>query len=302
LLSNVYDDNWQSYAMVIDESSQNNLEIVYEKPIHSTSNSIWKVKIGDNIKEFATPQRCWDYSETELVLLISVMKNYQNYNGIYLACNRVYNGMSGFYPITGIFTNELKVYEEAMIWTIDECGEPTCSDGNKKCIAELGYICENGDWVVGGDLECAVDDECSIGEEKCEGQASFICSNKEWTYDGLIDGKCGYVEEECINGDEQCEGQYNFICEDNDWTIEGLVDGKCGYESPDCTAGNKKCIAELSYICENGIWVVGGDLECAEGFDWDKVLFKIGEFEVTLIILLLGIGGLILVLYILNRK
>ena len=60
-------------------------------------------------------------------------------------------------------------------------------EGAEHCVLPTYLSVNDGTW-------CGVE-ECSIGEIKCEGQNYYICSNGDWLNNGLVDGKCGYVDD-----------------------------------------------------------------------------------------------------------
>jgi hypothetical protein len=76
----------------------------------------------------------------------------------------------------------------------------------------------------------------------------------------------------CSSGQTKCEGTTYFSCSNNNWASQGLVNGKCGYTSST------------------------GEQEETSSFDLNQVLFKIGDFEVTLLIFLIGIIFIIFII------
>jgi hypothetical protein len=83
----------------------------------------------------------------------------------------------------------------------------------------------------------------------------------------------------CSSGQTKCEGTTYFSCSSNNWVSQGLVNGKCGYTSS-----------------------TGEQEEETSTFDLNKVLFKIGDFEVTILIFLIAVIIIIFLLNIGRRK
>ena len=86
-------------------------------------------------------------------------------------------------------------------------------------------------------------------------------------------------EPECTENEEDCSGTVLIRCENNAWANKGEVDGKCGYEIEEDDVDDEDDAEESS-------------------FDLDQVLFNLGDFEITFLILLISVGGLIIILII----
>ncbi len=112
----------------------------------------------------------------------------------------------------------------------------------------------------------------------------------------------GNQNQTCTSSQTKCEGTTYFTCSNNNWVSQGLVDGKCGYIGPakSCSS-NSDC---QSLTCGN--WVAtcsSGYCECKQSeipsFDINMVLFSIGGFQVTLLMVLI-VGGLLVLILILK--
>lgn len=226
-----------------------------------------------------------------------------------------YDSINDNYKVRmALFADDLCVADVTFI--LDEC-----SESETKCSGKDYYTCENKLWsnqgiVVG---ECGV--ECLSGD-KCEGTDYYVCENNQWVPEGLTIGECGI---ECLFGDTECDGTVYFTCSNNLWVSEGEVEGHCGYstgEDPvdECSIGDTTCDGTEYFICLNGEWDSeglvdgkcgytlpdGGDDGTGDGsgtepsgdstLEWDKVIFTLGDFEVTLLILVVLAGALLLLL------
>lgn len=89
-----------------------------------------------------------------------------------------------------------------------------------------------------------------------------------------ISSSGGGDEDECSAGQTKCESTTYYTCSSGDWESQGEVIGQCGY-------------GDGSGDGDNG----NGDYE-PPTFDLDMILFSLGEFAVTLKLLLILVGGL----------
>jgi len=185
------------------------------------------------------------------------------------------------------------------------CGDNICQTNNvrQETLATCPEDCENYVPI------------CTNGQSKCQGTEYFICKGEEWDSKGNINGLCGYSR--CTYGDTTCINQYFYTCPNGEWSSMGLVDGKCGYSvynpgdentaSESCSPGNTTCINQYFYSCVSGEWVSNGlvDGQCGytspeaeqteTSLSLSSVIFTIGGFEVTLLMLLI-LGGAIFAL------
>jgi hypothetical protein len=80
----------------------------------------------------------------------------------------------------------------------------------------------------------------------------------------------------CSTGQTKCEGTIYYTCSNNAWFSQGEVDGYCGYTE------------------------TGEETEVPT-FELGMVLFKIGNFEVTLLYILIALGGLFIIKLVLGK-
>lgn len=75
----------------------------------------------------------------------------------------------------------------------------------------------------------------------------------------------------CSAGQTKCEGTTSYTCSNSDWQSQGLIDGKCGYTG------------------------ITDEPTTPPTFELGMVLFKLGTFSVTLLTVLIAVGGLFII-------
>lgn len=202
-------------------------------------------------------------------------------------------------PVLGKICQEGDVYEKTQL---KNCAVTECIN------IGFGYnLLENCSEECTETFECQNDSDCDSGKVCSNGECStqfhaFIISLFS-TSEIPLNAYCSSLTDEpCEIGTENCTGFTLLKCENNQWENLGNVLGKCNYTSNQtvCTMDAKVCSDGSSvsrnaddncnfYSCPSSNWL-------------DKVLFKIGDFDVKGLHLLMFIVFVIVLFAIAGRK
>lgn len=92
---------------------------------------------------------------------------------------------------------------------------------------------------------------------------------------------------DCSGSETKCESTEYFTCSNGDWSSQGEVEGHCGYVVDSGDNGNDGNNTDDGSNNNND-----GD----SSINWDNVLFKIGDFEVTFLMFAILVAVLILII------
>ena len=157
-----------------------------------------------------------------------------------------------------------------------ECieGEQKCCNTSNRynCIDGTGikqWVCSGGQWTVTGDNPlCQSSGQiCTAGQTRCVGSSYYICPNGKWKFEGLKNGKCGYVIPQiCTPNNYLCENNVYKKCS-SDGTSKSTINTCTSAQSCDvskggcytpttqiCTSGQTKCEGYNKYTCSNNAW------------------------------------------------
>jgi len=151
-------------------------------------------------------------------------------------------------------------------------------DGNSKPITikapSSGSCTFSGDYKFGEDNTVNFQSKtvtvqgggsCTTGQTKCESTTAYNCVGNAWVSQGELHGRCGFTD---------CQG-----------LTYDITDNECVEVT--CTGlGEYDTLA----LCEEAL-----DGSGTPSFEWGMVLFEIGDFEVTLMILLISFGSLFVI-------
>jgi len=236
--------------------------------------------------------KCCSYSDTYCqdvsggTLLFTCTKiNYQNGSFAY---NRFFN----FGNISNCQSNVLtRIY-----YSLPDCdsvykkiADKTSNDYSEMidCIHNRNlfkYVSDNNQIT---DYVCS----CQTGKWSCSGFTYFLCENSQWTNKGIITGQCG----------KNCNG------------LGGRAYEYCMYANSNYTKPDKSCdiyipptptcLDGIKNGVETGIDCGGSCNDCGtngttDGFSLNNTFIKIGDFNITWLMLLIAIAIIVLLIVI----
>ena len=139
-----------------------------------------------------------------------------------------------------------------------------CSNGAVRCIGNIVFVCQSGDWQQQEDCgdSYRVCSEgictCTAGEKKCDADNLQTCISNSWqttTNCAQQDETCYEGACACRNDSYRCLGTVRQYCYNHDWnydTYDCAEDDYVCYEGDCvvCYGDMKKCEGDYVYFCE----------------------------------------------------
>jgi len=139
-----------------------------------------------------------------------------------------------------------------------------CSNGAVRCIGNIVFVCQSGDWQQQEDCgdSYRVCSEgictCTAGEKKCDADNLQTCISNSWqttTNCAQQDETCYEGACACRNDSYRCQGTVRQYCYNHDWnydTYDCAEDDYVCYEGDCvvCYGDMKKCDGDYVYFCE----------------------------------------------------